>query len=126
MRGSEHSGVVMRYLLLVCVEEIDDPAESAFDGEADIERWVTTHDASGARVWGDRLGDASEARVVRVRGAGSSVVPGPLHPSHGAIAGIDILECDSLDEAVDVALDHPMAKAGVLEVRPFYDWDAAG
>ena len=112
----------MRYLMLVCTEPIDDPA----GGPDDIERWVETHDASGVRVWGDRLADAGEARLVRVRGAGTSVEEGPLHPAHGAIAGIDILECESLDQAVAVALDHPMARGGVIEVRPFYDSEAEG
>lgn len=106
----------MRFLLLVCTETIVDPAPEA---ERDVDRWVATHDASGARVWGDRLEDASMSRVVRVRGAGASVQPGPLHAAHHAIAGLDILECESLDAAVEVALDHPMAQLGVLEVRPF-------
>ncbi len=107
--------------MMVCTEPIEDPA----GGPDDIDRWVEAHDASGARVWGDRLAEASEARVVRSRGAGQSVVPGPLHAAHAAIAGIDILECASLDEAVAIALDHPMARGGVIEVRPFYDWQDA-
>ncbi|WP_062519043.1 YciI family protein [Demequina silvatica] len=114
----------MRYLLLVCVEELVDPADPPPDDA--IETWVATHDATGARVWGDRLADASESRVVRIRAGGATVEPGPLHPAHGAIAGLDILECASLEDAIAVALDHPMAREGVLEVRPFYDWDAAG
>ncbi len=112
----------MRYLMLVCTEAVDDPA----GGPDDIDRWVAEHDGSGARVWGDRLADASDARVVRVRGAGTTIDRGPLHAAHGAIAGIDILECDSLDEAIAIALDHPMARGGAIEVRPFYDWGAEG
>ncbi|WP_062524314.1 YciI family protein [Demequina rhizosphaerae] len=114
----------MRYLLLVCVEEIADPVEEPYDDAAEIERWVTAHDGSGARVWGDRLADAAESRVVRIRAGGATVEAGPLHPAHAAIAGLDILECGSLDEAVAIALDHPMARGGVLEVRPFFDWKA--
>ncbi|WP_062462450.1 YciI family protein [Demequina soli] len=114
----------MRYLLLVCTEELVDPAEPPPDDA--IDTWVATHDASGARVWGDRLADPAESRVVRIRAGGASIEPGPLHEAHRAIAGLDILECGSLDEAVEVALAHPMAREGVLEVRPFYDWGAAG
>lgn len=110
----------MRYLMLVCTERVDDPA----GGPDDIDRWVETHDSSGARVWGDRLADAGESRLVRVRGAGASIEPGPLDPAHGAIAGIDILDCATLEEAVAVALDHPMARGGVIQVWPFYDWSA--
>ena len=110
----------MRYLMLVCTEPIEDPA----GGPDDIDRWVGEHDASGARVWGDRLADASESRVVRVRGAGAAIEPGPLDPAHGAIAGIDILECESMEQALAIARDHPMARGGVIQVWPFYDWAA--
>ncbi len=108
----------MRFLMLVCTEAVEDPA----GGPDDIERWVAQHDASGARVWGDRLADADESRLVRVRGVGASVDPGPLDPAHRAIAGIDILECASLEDAIAVARDHPMARGGVIQVWPFYDW----
>ena len=60
--------------------------------------------------------------MVRVRDGRSTVDHGPLHEAHHALAGLDILECDSLDQAVAIALAHPMARAGVIEVRPFYDW----
>ena len=109
----------VKYLMTVGVEPIVDPA----DGEGkDIERWVAENDASGARFFGDRLAPASQAKTVRIRKGGALVTDGPFAEAHEAIAGFDILECDSLDEAVAIALDHPMARDGVIEVRPFYDW----
>ena len=33
--------------------------------------------------------------------------------------GYDLLECADLEEAIEVAGRHPMARAGVLELRPF-------
>lgn len=112
----------MRYLLLVLTEPIDAPVAE----ELDIEAWVTKHDASGARVWGDRLADAAEARTIRVRASGETIEDGPFQDAHLAIAGLDILECGSLEEAVQIGLEHPMARGGVIEIRPFYDWDAEG
>jgi hypothetical protein len=35
------------------------------------------------------------------------------------VAGYDIIECEDLDEAVEVVSGHPMAKAGTIEIRPF-------
>ena len=110
----------MQYLMLVLVEPIADPVPEV----KDIDQWVADHDASGARIFGDRLADAAEARTVRVRADGTHVVEGPFSPAHRSIAGLDILECASLDEAVAIAIEHPMARGGVIEVRPFYDWDA--
>ncbi len=111
----------MKYLMLVGVEPVEDPIELPED---DIDRWVETHDASGTRVFGERLAPASQAKVVRARRSGNLVTDGPLAESHEHIAGFDILEAESIEEAVAVALDHPMAKEGVIEVRPFYDWDS--
>ena len=44
---------------------------------------------------------------------------GPFAETKEQIAGFDVLECADLDEAIDVAAKHPMARVGILEVRPF-------
>ena len=36
------------------------------------------------------------------------------------IVGFDVLDCAGLDEAIEVAARHPMARLGLLEVRPFW------
>ena len=59
---------------------------------------------------------------MRIRKGGTLVTDGPFAEAHEAIAGFDILECASIEEAVAIALEHPMAREGVIEVRPFYDW----
>lgn len=111
----------MKYLMLVGVEEVADPIEVPED---DTERWVATHDASGARHYGERLAPASQAKVVRARKSGTIITDGPLIEAHEHIAGFDILEAESIEKACEIALDHPMAKLGVIEVRPFFDWDS--
>lgn len=110
----------MKFLMLVLTEPIASPVPE----DKNIDEWVTTHDASGARILGDRLADAGSAKTVRIRQDGTHVADGPFAPGHHHIAGLDILECATVDEAVAIALDHPMARAGVIEVRPFFDWDA--
>ena len=37
------------------------------------------------------------------------------------MAGYDIIECENLDEAIEVVSGHPMAKAGTIEIRPFLE-----
>ncbi|WP_084106490.1 YciI family protein [Demequina sp. NBRC 110056] len=110
----------MKYLMLVLTEPIEEP----LPGDDDVEPWVHRHDESGARFFGDRLAPARQARTVRWRASGRLVTPGPFTQRHEQIAGIDILDCRSMDEAVEIALEHPMARLGAIEVRPFYDWDA--
>ena len=34
--------------------------------------------------------------------------------------GFDIIECESLEEAVEIAAGHPVAKTGTIKVRPLW------
>ena len=45
---------------------------------------------------------------------------GPFIESKELIAGFDIIDCADLDEAIEVASKHPMARFGMVEVRPFW------
>ena len=48
---------------------------------------------------------------------------GPFAETHEWIVGFDVLECESLDAAVEIASQHPMAAAGRLELRAFWEGD---
>lgn len=107
----------MKYLLLVCTdgEPIDaDPAE------LNPEPWVTEMDGRGIRITGDRLRPPSDATTVRVRDGETLITDGPFVETKEFVGGFDILECADLDEAIEVASKHPMAKVGMLELRPFW------
>jgi hypothetical protein len=43
---------------------------------------------------------------------------GPFAETKEWIAGFDLLECASLEEAIRIASRHPMARFGRIEVRP--------
>ena len=61
---------------------------------------------------GDRLRPAAEAMTVRVRRGEALVTHGPLTEASEVVAGFGILECGSMQEAVDIASGHAMAHAG--------------
>lgn len=106
----------MRYLMLV-ISAPDEPDDgSAPDGEA----WVAKHDASGARVLGDRLRPTEETVGVRVRKGEVLVTDGPFAETKEQIFGFDVLEAADLDEAITIAAGHPMAYRGAIELRPFW------
>ncbi len=44
---------------------------------------------------------------------------GPFVEAKEFMAGYDILECADLDEAIEVASKHPLARRGAMELRPF-------
>lgn len=116
----------MQFLMLVCrdAEDTEHPP-TASDREAapDAEAWWRAANASGRYVMGDRLRPAAESRVVRVRGGETLIAEGGVADGGGLIAGFDVLECASMEEAVEIAAGHPMAYAGAIEVRQLWPFD---
>jgi hypothetical protein len=110
----------MRYLMLVCVDPSAEPFDPAQDN---VEEWVSTNDRNGTRIIGNRLADIGKAKTVRVRKGKLLVTDGPFAETKEWIAGFDLLECRDIDEAIQVASKHPMARFGRLEVRPLWTGD---
>jgi hypothetical protein len=106
-----------RYMMLVCT----DPAvESPEFGRVEpVEPWVAETSGRGVRLYGSELEPAGSARTVRGKDPFAIVTDGPFAETKEQIAGFDVLECADLDEAIEVAAKHPMARAGIVEVRPF-------
>lgn len=110
----------MRYLMLVCVEEgIEVPVEDSATIGPDVDTWVSEMDGRGVRVQGQELAGVQDATTIRVRGGEVVIADGPFAETKEQIAGFDILECADLDEAIEVASKHPVARFGSLELRPF-------
>jgi len=74
--------------------------------------------ASGKMKAGEPLQPTSDATTVRVRDGKRSVTHGPFAETKEWLAGFYILDCNSLDEALDWAAKIPGAKDGSIEVRP--------
>ena len=110
----------MRFMMFVATDSDPDPKAEA---PGEVETWVDDVDSRGKRITGDRLRPAGAAKTVRVRGGRKVVTDGPFTESKEVIIGFDILECDSMDEAIEIAARHPMARAGRLEVRAFWPFE---
>ncbi|MGX6606007.1 YciI family protein [Micromonosporaceae bacterium Da 78-11] len=106
----------MKYMMLVCTDTEPETDESLVP---DVDVWVAENDANGRRVQGNELAPPSAATTVRVRGGEVLLTDGPFAETKEVIVGFDILECADLDEAIAVAVAHPMAWGGRLELRPF-------
>jgi hypothetical protein len=106
----------MKYLFLICV---DGPIDASPE-EMDPQPWVDEMDRRGARLLGDRISPDSDTAVVRIRGGGTMITDGPFIETKEQVAGFDVIECADLDEAIEIASKHPMAKFGVVEIRPFW------
>jgi hypothetical protein len=110
----------MQYMMFV----MHDPAAEPYAPELDnIGEWVADVSANGTRITGDRLRPPSHAKTVRVRAGKTLVNDGPFTEAKEWIAGFDLLDCASFDEAVAIASRHPMARFGSIELRPFWPID---
>ena len=114
----------MKFLLLICwdAEKMDaqtepDPTDTP-DGKSFP--WLEDLQARGIWVTGDQVAPPRRARSVRVRGGKPLVTDGPFAETKEAVGGFDIVECGSLEEAVEIASEHPIAQLGTIEVRPFW------
>lgn len=112
----------MRYLMLVCVDrsmaEGLSPEERATIGP-DVETWLGDVEGRGVHVQGQELAGAQDATTMRVRDGEVVIADGPFAETKEQIAGFDILDCADLDEAMEMAAKHPVARFGALELRPF-------
>ncbi|MBB6550082.1 YciI family protein [Nonomuraea rubra] len=106
----------MKYLMFVCTDAQPDTDK---ENEPDIHAWVAENDARGRRLQGSELAPAAAATTVRVRDGELLLCDGPFAETQEVIVGFDLLECADLDEAIEIARAHPMARAGRLELRPF-------
>ena len=109
----------MQYMLLICTDSTA-PEDNT---PSDIEEWVEEMDAAGIRLSGERLRPPSDATVVKVRNGEVVVTDGPFAETKDWIAGYDIIECTDLDQAIEVASKHEMARGGQIEIRPMWPFE---
>ena len=115
----------MRFLMFVCwsAERMNaqtEPDSAAENRDEESFPWLDDVQARGVWVTGDQLAPPRRGRTVRVRDGKALVTDGPFAETKEAIGGFDILECGSLDEAVEIAAGHPIAQTGIIEVRPLW------
>jgi hypothetical protein len=108
----------MRFMLFVCAEpdlQLSADERAALPGE--VEAWATALADRGIRLMGHVFEPIQEAKTIRRRNHALQVVGGPVTKADEPIAGFNLLECDTVEQAVEVSARHPMAKHGSLELR---------
>ncbi len=117
----------MQYLLLVYT----DPELMATLPQAEYDRLmhgcITHADAlkeGGCLLGSQQLEAPTQARTVRVREGAVRVTDGPFAETKEVLAGFNLIEADSLEDAVRIAHEFPWIRFGSIEVRPVRDFDA--
>ncbi len=68
-----------------------------------------------------QLEPVHSARSVRIRSGRTRVVDGPFAETKEMLAGFNLVEAASMEEAVQLAQEFPWARYGCIEVRPVAD-----
>jgi hypothetical protein len=114
----------MRYVLLICVDESAvsalSPEEEAMM-DAGYNAFGEEMGRRGVLLGGERLRPTTDATTVRVRGGDVVTSDGPFAETKEQIGGYYIVDCEDLDQAIDVASKIPGAEHGSIEVRPIWD-----
>jgi hypothetical protein len=69
-------------------------------------------------VGGDELQDPDTATTIRVRDGETLTTDGPFAETKEQLGGYYLIDCASLDEALEFAARIPAAERGAVEVRP--------
>jgi hypothetical protein len=114
----------VKFMMLVCWDAGAMDAQTEPDPSAPTDEesfpWLDDVQERGIWVTGDQLAPPRRGRSVRVRDGKAVVSDGPFAETKEAVGGFDIIECDSLEQAVEIAAGHPVAEIGTIEVRPFW------
>jgi hypothetical protein len=84
---------------------------------AALDAWLDETMGAGVSVAGNPLRLDADAITVKVRDGQVIVTDGPFAETKEQVAGFDLLECASVDEAVRWAAGHPHSWMGATEVR---------
>ncbi|MGH2344458.1 MAG: YciI family protein [Chloroflexota bacterium] len=114
----------MKYMLLI----YDNPnTREAFFGEtgaglmAEVDTLMKELTESGELVGGEALADPSNTKTVQPRAGVPAVTDGPFAEAKEHLGGYLIVDCETIDRAVEIAARWPNARFCAMEVRPIMD-----
>ncbi len=114
----------MKYLILIYSNP---ESREIWEGLSDAERaeglrgYAALNEdlaASGEMIVSEALADPSQAKRVSVREGRTISTDGPFAEVKEHLAGFYLVECESVDRAIEYAARVPEAALGLVEVRP--------
>ena len=114
----------MKFMLLVYTDPtlLDEMSPVEFDHS--MKRCLDHADdlrQEGQLLDSQMLEPPATARSVRRRGGKTTAVDGPFAEAKEVLAGFNLIEADSIEEAVRMAEEFPWIGTGCIEVRPVRD-----
>jgi hypothetical protein len=114
----------MRYLLMICRDENAVAALGPEEESAIVAEFAAFGEEMARRgvlLGGERLRPTTDATTVQVRDGEVLVADGPFAETKEQVGGFCLVECEDLDEAIEVASKIPAARMGTIEVRPIWE-----
>ena len=111
----------MQYLLMIYQREeaVDEgEAETTSPSIEEYRRFNETYGAKGVLRGGAELQPTDTATSVRVRSGEVLLTDGPFAETKEQLAGYYVVECETLDDAIELAAAVPGARSGTIEIRP--------
>ncbi len=111
----------MQFLLLVYTDAELMAALPAPEFDAHMRQCLQHADElqrCGKLIGFQQLEPGTSAKSVRVRRGATSVLDGPFAETKEMLAGFNLIEADSMEEAVRLAQEFPWTQYGCIEVRP--------
>jgi hypothetical protein len=114
----------VKYLLAIYADEAEWGALSDDDRQAmyvEYARFAEDMGRRGMMIDGAELRPTAAATTVRVRDGRTLVTDGPFAETKEQLGGYFVVECDSIDDAIEAAGQMPTARHGCIEVRPLVE-----
>lgn len=114
----------MKFMLLIYIDpqKLDALPEGRFDS---MMRDCLTHadalQTKGKLIESQMLEEPTTAKSVRIRAGRVTTTDGPFAEAKEVLGGFNLIEADSIEEAVRMAAEFPWANTGCVEVRPVRD-----
>jgi len=114
----------MKYMLLLYDNQ--DTRDAFFGPDAaplmsEIDAILAELKESGELIATDPLADPVQTKTVRPSAGAPVVTDGPLAEAKEHFGGYLIVDCESIERAVEIASRWPSARFAPLEVRPIMD-----
>jgi hypothetical protein len=119
----------MKFMLQLWGDEGQWANMSEEETAAEMERWDDYSNqlvAAGAMVSGEGLQASATSKTLRIENGEAVVTDGPFAETKEQLGGFYVIECASMDEALEWAAKLPSAEYGATEIRPVLAYEDMG
>jgi hypothetical protein len=119
----------VQYIFLIYGDESEGGSASPEEMAKNMQEWgdYTQYlKDEGYHLAGEALYPTHDATTVRVRGGKTITTDGPFAETKEQLGGFYLVDCPSLDEAIEASAKMPVGDDGSVEIRPVMLFDEEG